>query len=87
MPTIKKVTKEGDFFHVRFRPPSQFTKIRTPDWAARVARSESKRAEVRMGKTDADSWYVQSVLIKRGGGKNKHKAMELAGRIRRKIEE
>lgn len=87
MPQIKKVTKEGDFYHVRYRNPSQFERIRTPDWAAGVARSESKGAEVRMGRTAAGTWLVQSVLIRRGGGKTKQDAMRLAGRVRRKIED
>lgn len=87
MVKIKKVTKEGEFYHIRYRQPSRFERIRTPDWASRVARSVSKGAEVRMGRTEAGNWFVQGVLIERAPGKSKNKAMSLAGRIRRKIED
>lgn len=87
MVSIKKTTKEGDFFHVRFRQPGRFDRIRTPDWAARVARSESKGAEVRMGRTDAANWFVQSVLVKTGAGKTHADARRLARRIQKEIDE
>lgn len=86
-PKIKKVTREGSYYHVRFRQPWRFEKIRTPDWAARVARSESKGAEVRMGKTEADNWLVQSVLLKPKGIRDKNHAKSIAARIRKEIEE
>lgn len=86
MVKIKKVTKEGDFFHVRFRQPGRFDTIRTPDWAANVARSVSKGAEVRMGRTSAGNWFVQSVLLKPKGIRDKNHARSLAARIRKKID-
>lgn len=86
-PKIKKVTREGENFHVRFRPPAQFTRIRTPAWAARVADSISKRAKVRMGRTSAGNWFVQSVLIEQSGGKSKRDARRLARRIVKEIED
>lgn len=86
MPTIKKTTKEGDFFHVRFRQPGRFTQVRTPGWAARVAQSVSSGAKVRMGRTSAGNWLVQSVLIKTGHGKTHADAKRLARQIRDEIE-
>lgn len=87
MPKIKLVAAEEDYFHVRYRPPSQFDQIRTPGWAAKVAHSVSRNAKVRMGKTPAGNWLVQSVLIRRGHGKTKNDAMSLASRIMDKVEE
>lgn len=90
-PAIKKVTleDEGDsqMYHVRYRQPSRFEKIRTPQWATDVAGSISRGAKVRMGKTPAGSWLVQGVLIHPMGVEDKNHAMSLAGRIRREIEE
>lgn len=87
MVSVKKVTDEGDFIHVRFRPPSQFTRIRTPGWASRVSRSVSKGSKVRMGRTDAGNWFVQGILIRPGHGKTKVDAKRLAKRAREKIDE
>lgn len=87
MVQVKKVTLEGQHYHVRYRPPGQFTRIRTPGWADRVAESVSKGANVRMGRTDAGNWLIQSVLIEKNGVRDKNHAKSLAGRIRRKIEE
>lgn len=87
MVRAKKVTLEGDFYHVRYRQPGQFEKIRTPDWAAGVARSVSKGAEVRMGQTSAGTWLVQSVLLTRQGVTDKNHARSLAARIRKKIDD
>lgn len=87
MPNIKKVTEEGNYFHVRYRPPSQFDIFRTPQWAYKVANSVSRDAKVRMGQTPAGTWLIAAILIKRGYGKNKNDAMRLAGKIRQKIEE
>lgn len=85
MVSIKKVTAEDGFIHVRYRPPSQFERVRTPGWAKDVAESVSSGALVRMGRTPAGNWLVQSILIKKGHGKTKQDAMRLAGQIRRKI--
>lgn len=87
MVTIKKTTTKDRFIHVRYRQPSQFTRVRTPGWAARVAQSVSSGAKVRMGRTSAGTWLVQSVLIRRGNGKTVNDAKRLAAEIRRKIDE
>lgn len=87
MVKIKKVTEEGDFIHVRFRQPGQFTMIRTPAWAANVAESDSKGARVRMGRTDAGNWLVQSVLLRPQAVDGKSEAQSIAARIRKEIEE
>lgn len=87
MVQIKKVTREGDLYHVRYRPPSQFEKIRTPDWAQNVAESVSKGGKIRMGQTPAGTWLIQSILIAPKGVRGKNHAKSLAGRIRRKLEE
>lgn len=86
-PKVKKVTKEGDFYHVRYRQPGRFSKIRTPDWASNVADSVSKGAEVRMGMTSAGNWYPQGILIETTGVRGKNHARSLASRIRKKIED
>jgi len=87
MVKIKKTTKEDGFYHVRFRSPSQFSKIRTPDWAANVAGDISKGAEVRMGRTkQGGNWLVQSVLIKRASGKTYNDARRLGRRIQKEID-
>lgn len=87
MASIKKVTREGDrgTYHVRYRPPSQFDTIRTPKWASEVADSVSKGAQVRMGKTPAGTWLIQSILLTPRGVRDKNHARSLASRIRRKI--
>lgn len=87
MVSIKKVTDEGDYFHVRYRQPGRFDRIRTPAWASRVANSVSKNAKVRMGETSADNWFIQSVLIEKPGIRDKNHAKSLASRIRKKIED
>lgn len=88
MVKIKKVTQEGGgTYHVRYRQPGRFEKIRTPGWATDIAESVSKGAHVRMGKTSADNWLVQSVLIEPEGVRDKNHAKSLAARIRRKVEE
>ena len=87
MPRIKKVTEYDGTYHVRYRQPGRFSKIRTPDWAARAAGSVSKGAEVRMGKTPAGNWYVQSVILEKRGVRDKNHAKSLASRIRRKVDD
>lgn len=86
---IKKTTREGDDdnYHVRFRQPSRFDRIRTPAWARRVARDESKGAVVRMGRTPAGNWLVQSVILTPRGIQGKRHARRIARRIQRKIDE
>lgn len=91
MVKIKKVTLEdrggSPMYHVRYRQPGRFDTIRTPQWAANVAESVSKGAKVRMGKTDAGNWFIQSVLLTKQGVRDKNHARSLASRIRKKIEE
>jgi hypothetical protein len=74
-----------DFYHVRFREPSRFSEVRTPGWAARVAQSVSDGAKVRMGRTPAGNWLVQSVLIKKTVPSALY-AMNKARRIVREVE-
>lgn len=87
MVRVKKVADEDEFTSVRFRQPGQFNRIRTPAWAANVAESVSKGAKVRMGRTDAGNWLVQSVLVTPRGVRDKNHARSLGVRIRKKIEE
>lgn len=88
MVTIKKVEKkDGGDWHVRYRPPSQFMRIRTPGWASNVADSVSKGANVRMGRTTADNWLIQSIVLEPAGVRDANHAKSLAARIRRKIED
>lgn len=79
------MTRENGFIHVRYRPPSQFETIRTPEWAANVAASVAEGTKVRMGKTPAGNWFVQSVLVPRKRGRSKNNATRVAGKVRRKI--
>lgn len=77
---------EGEYYHVRFRDPDDFSEIRTPDWAEEAAESVSSGAEVRTGKREgSDDWTVESVLIKKSAG-DEDKAKEEATRIVSKIE-
>jgi hypothetical protein len=86
IPSVKGVELEGDYYHVRFRDPGDFSEIRTPEWATTAARDVSEGSKVRMGhRTDSDSWAVQSVLVAKSVGKTK--AREQAEKIIRKIEE
>lgn len=91
MVKVKKVTLEDEggtpMYHVRWRQPGNFERIRTPGWAANVAESVSKGAKVRMGKTPAGNWLVQSVLLTKQGVRDKNHAKSLASRIRRKIDD
>lgn len=85
VPKVKAVDEGDEFISVRFRDPDEFDEIRTPDWAASVARSVSKGSEVRTGrKKGTDAWQVQSVLIKKTVGEVK--AREQAQEIIEKIE-
>lgn len=84
MPEPEKVEAEDEYFHVRFNNPDNYETIRTPDWADNVSDSVSKGSEVRMGKKEgSDEWDVQSVLIKKGAGREK--AVEQAEKIVEKI--
>lgn len=83
---IIRAYETEDFFHIRFRNPSQFTQIRTPDWADRVSDSVSKGSEVRMGRTSSGNWLVASVLIKKAHHDG-WDARRLAKRIVEKIED
>lgn len=91
MPTIKKTRRESrngdELFSVRFRPPSQFDRIRTPPWAQTVAQSVSSGAVVTMGRTPAGNWLVQNVDIEAGFGKDRNDAQRLARQIVRKVED
>lgn len=81
------VDLEDEYYHVRFRDPDQFDKIRTPDWAANVAGSVSEGSEVRTGHMkDGDDWKVQSVLIEKSAG-GEGKAQELAKKIVEKMQD
>lgn len=83
-PSVKSVETADDYIHVRFRDPDVFDTIRTPDWAADVARDISNGAEVRTGKrSGSDEWEIQSVLIKKQAGteKARDEAKEIAQEI------
>lgn len=82
---ILKTTLERDYYHVRFRQPNQFEDIRTPDWAQDIAHSESKGSKARIGKTSADNWLVQSVLISKNAG-GKRYAKKKARKIQEAID-
>lgn len=85
-PGVKAVELEGEFYHVRFRSPDEFSDIRTPEWARTVAQSVSAGSEVRMGKRPgSDEWLVQSVLIRKNVGART--ARRQAERVLMKIED
>lgn len=88
VPKIKRVdsSPDGNYYHVRFRPPSQFKKVRIPDWAANIANSISKGAQVKMGETEAGNWLIQSVVVRKKYHR-KRDARRLAKKIVKKIEE
>ncbi|MFW5934386.1 MAG: hypothetical protein ACOCQL_00890 [Halolamina sp.] len=67
LPEPKLVELEGEYYHVRFRDPDEFSEIRTPDWAAEVAAEIETGSKVRTG---SDDWVVQSVLIPESVGKS-----------------
>lgn len=83
-PSVKKVSSKDEFYHVRFRPESQFTRIRTPNWAETVSESVSEGSKVRMGRTQAGNWLVQTVLIKKT--MSAKKAMNQAQKVVSEIE-
>jgi len=86
IPAAKRTELEGEYYHVRFRDPGDFSEIRTPEWATTAARDVSDGAKVRMGKREGgDDWVVQSVLIKKEVGEKKAKTQ--AKKIIEKIEE
>ncbi|MFC7098067.1 hypothetical protein [Halobaculum marinum] len=85
IPEIETTDVGEEFVHVRFRDPDEFDEIRTPDWAADVARSVSAGSEVRTGRRrEEGDWVVQSVLVKKTVGESK--AREQARKIVEKIE-
>lgn len=84
---IKEIGLEDEYYHVRFRDPDRFERIRTPDWAANVAESVSHGGEIRMGQLrDSDEWEIQAILIKKQAG-SEDKAREQALKIVEKLEE
>lgn len=71
LPSVKAVTKSGDYYHVRFRDPDEFAEIRTPAWATAAAGEVSTGSRVRMGRrAGGDQWRVQSVLIDKHVGRS-----------------
>jgi len=70
LPSVRAVTKSGDYYHVRFRDPDEFAEIRTPAWATNAAAEVSTGSRVRMGRrAGGDEWRVQSVLIDKRVGR------------------
>ena len=70
IPKPKFVEIEGEYYHVRFRDPGDFSEIRTPTWATDVAQEVCKDSKVRMGKRKgSEGWAVQSVLVPKEVGK------------------
>ncbi|WP_424017272.1 hypothetical protein ACOZ4N_15510 [Halorientalis pallida] len=87
-PTISAVETSDDYVHVRYRDPDAFDQIRTPDWAAKAARSVAQGSEVRTGDREGDDdWFVQSVLVPRDAAANEGDAREVAEEIVAKIGE
>lgn len=85
LPSPTAVTKEGEYYHVRFRDPDDFAEIRTPEWATEAARDVSAGSRVRMGRRSGDDdWAIQSVLIDKHVGREK--AETQATRILEKLE-
>lgn len=85
IPEPKLVELEGEYYHVRFRDPDEFSEIRTPEWAAEAAEDVESGSKVRTGRrTGSDEWVVQSVLIPEAVGKSD--ARSRAERIIEKIE-
>ena len=85
LPSVKAVTKEDAYYHVRFRDPDEFAEIRTPAWAREAAREISAGSLVRMGRREGgDDWAVQSVLIDKHVGESK--ARTQAERVLEKLE-
>lgn len=85
VPEPKLVELEGEYYHVRFRDPDEFSEIRTPDWASDAAADVEPGSKVRTGRrTGSDDWVVQSVLIPEPVGKEA--ARSRAERIIEKIE-
>jgi hypothetical protein len=72
VPKPKLVELKGEYYHVRFRDPDEFSEIRTPEWAqeaaAEIANGSKVRTERRKG---SDDWVVQSVLIPEAAGTSK----------------
>ena len=85
VPKPKLVELEGEYYHVRFRDPEEFSEIRTPAWAERAAGDVSPGSKVRTGhRTGSDEWGVQSVLIPQEQGKSR--ARSQAKQIVEKLE-
>lgn len=79
------VELEGDYYHVRFRDPNDFSEIRTPQWATDAAASVVEGSKVRTGRRKGgDTWVVQSILVPEQVGKAK--ARSRAREILEKIE-
>jgi hypothetical protein len=87
-PTISDVERGDGFFHVRYRDPDEFDRIRTPDWAERAASSVAEGSEVRTGdRKGDDDWLVQSVLIPVDVATTEDEAGNVADEIVAKIRE
>lgn len=70
LPKPKMVELEGEYYHVRFRDPGEFSEIRTPGWATSAAEEIAAGSKVRTGRRKgSDEWVVQSVLIPESAGK------------------
>lgn len=82
-PNIVEATR--NYIHVRFRDPTEFDTLRTPDWAEDAADAVVTGADVRTGKhPEVDEWAVQSVLVPASMGTTSAKS--IAARIAKKIE-
>ena len=70
IPEPRAVELEGEYYHVRFRDPGEFSEIRTPEWATDAAAEIASGSKVRTGhRKGSDDWVVQSVLIPKAAGK------------------
>jgi len=85
IPKLKQIDEGDEYYHVRFRQPYRFDKVRIPNWAERVAQSISKDSKVKMGRTKAGNWFPQTVMIARPY-RNKSDARRLSRKIMKKLE-
>lgn len=90
-PQVRRVAVLPRFYHVEFRAPARFRRIRTPDWAQKPAQRYAPGALVKTGQLrSSGAWKLQSVLIPReiraGVPRSLEDATAAAWRIMERIE-
>jgi hypothetical protein len=79
------VSKSERFWTVRFRPADEFAAVQMPEWAQRIAREISRRANVRLGEVGTSA-LVEVVRVSRYRHPDRVGAVAVAEKIAEAVE-